>query len=66
MDHAEELQKVREARLEDVVKEVGNGNLTVTIVNQKIVAIPRQRIDAPSKHGVRRDFSVEHTIRLIA
>lgn len=65
MDQAEERQKIREARLEDIVREVGNGNLTVTIVNQKIVSIPKQRIDAPSKHGVERDFSVRQTIRLI-
>lgn len=65
MDQADEQQKIRAARLEDIVKEVGNGDLKVTIVNQKIVSIPKQRIDAPSKHGVERDFFVPHTIRLI-
>ncbi len=67
MGQAEEtnLQKIREARLEDITREVGNGNLLVTVVNQKIVAIPKQRIDAPSKHGVRRDIFVEEPIRLI-
>ena len=67
MDQAEETnrRKMREARLEDIVREVGNGNLLVTVLNQKIVGIPKQRIDTPSKHGVRRDFFVEEPIRLI-
>jgi hypothetical protein len=68
MDPAEETnqQKMREARLEDILKEVGNGKLTVTIVNEKIVGVPKQRIEAPTKHGIRRELSVDDPIRLIA
>ena len=67
MDQADEknLQKMREARLEDIAREIGNGNVLVTVVNHKIVQIPKQRIEAPSKHGVRRDIFVEEPIRLI-
>ncbi len=67
MDQAEETnrRKMREARLEDIAREVGNGDLRVTVINQKIVGIPKQRIDTPSKHGVRRDIFVEEPIRLI-
>ena len=67
MDQAEETnrRKMRESRLEDILREVGNGNMMVTVMNQKIVGVPKQRIDTPSKHGVRRDIFVEEPIRLI-
>ncbi len=68
MDQAEEKsqQKMRESRLEDILKEVGNGNLMVQVSNQKIIGIPKQRIESPSKHGVRRDIFVDEPIRLTA
>jgi predicted regulator of amino acid metabolism with ACT domain len=68
MDHADEMnqRKPREAKLEDIVKEVGNGILQVTIANSRIVGVPKQRIEAPSKHGIRREFSVDEPIWLIA
>ena len=67
MDQAEETnrRKMRESRLEDILREVGNGNMMITVMNQKIVGVPKQRIDTPSKHGVRRDIFVEEPIRLI-
>ncbi len=68
MDHADETnqQKPREAKLQDVLREVVNGELKVTVTNSQIVGVPPQKIEAPSKHGIRRELSVDTPIRLTA
>ncbi len=54
----------RETRLEDILEEVGYGEVRVTVVNKKIHQIPKQRIERPGKHGLRHDIVIDEPIRL--
>ena len=55
-----------EATLDKITAEIEYGNLMVTIVNKKIVAIPKQRVERPRKIGIDHDIVIPEPIRLSA
>ena len=51
-------------KLEDFLSEVGFGEVRIVVVDRKFSVIPRQRIERPSKHGIRAEFVIDEPIRL--
>ncbi len=51
-------------KLENFLKEVGHGEIRVTVMDGKLFGVPKQIIERPGKAGVRVQIVVEEAIHL--
>ena len=56
----------REFRLQELLSELGWGDIYITVVDGKLFQIPVQRIERPAKSGIRSEFMIDRPIRLKA
>lgn len=51
-------------KLKDILKEIGYGEVKVTVDKGKIVALPKQVIQRPKKFGITTQHNIEEVIEV--
>ena len=59
-----EVSEKKVVEFETFLKEVGHGDVKVTVVDGKLFVVPRQIIERPGKAGVRVQIVVDEPIQL--